>query len=78
MTRNRGKDEWFPIGEVSSGQNRPEQELLEDSPQAAYHFTHLDQVDQKRGSPHSPPFLTVESDLNWGKSPGAVRILSLC
>ena len=46
MNRKRGKDEWFPIGDVFSGQDGPEQELQEASPQATYHFTRLDQVDQ--------------------------------
>ena len=46
MNRKRGKDEWFPIGDVFSGQGGPEQELQEASPQATYHFTRLDQVDQ--------------------------------
>ena len=46
MKRKRGKDEWFPIGGVFSGQGGPEQELQEASPQAAYHFTRVDQVDQ--------------------------------
>ena len=46
MRRKRGKDEWFPLGDVFSGQGGPEQEIQEASPQAAYHFTRLDQVDQ--------------------------------
>ena len=46
MKRKRGKDEWFPIGGVFSGQSGPEQELGKVSPQAAYHFTRVDQVDQ--------------------------------
>ena len=46
MKRKRGKDEWFPIGDVFSGRGGPEQELQEASPQATYHFTRLDQVDQ--------------------------------
>ena len=46
MKRKRGKDEWFPIGGVFSGQSGPEQELEKVSPQAAYHFTRIDQVDQ--------------------------------
>ena len=46
MNRKRGKDEWFPIGDVFSGRGGPEQELQEASPQATYHFTRLDQVDQ--------------------------------
>ena len=46
MKQKRGKDEWFPIGDVFSGQDGLEQELQEASPQAAYHFTRLDQVDQ--------------------------------
>ena len=46
MKRKRGKDEWFPIGAVFSGQSGPEQELQKASPQAAYHFTRVDQVDQ--------------------------------
>ena len=46
MNRKQGKDEWFPIGDVFSGRGGPEQELQEASPQAAYHFTRLDQVDQ--------------------------------
>ena len=45
MNRKRGKDEWFPIGDVFSGQVGSEQTLQEASPQAAYHFTRLDQVD---------------------------------
>ena len=45
MNRKRGKDEWFPIGDVFSGRGGPEQELQEASPQAAYHFTRVDQVD---------------------------------
>ena len=45
MKRKRGKDEWFPIGGVFSGQSGPEQELGKVSPQAAYHFTRVDQVD---------------------------------
>ena len=46
MNRKRGEDEWFPIGDVFSGRGGPEQELQEASPQATYHFTRLDQVDQ--------------------------------
>ena len=46
MKRKRGKDEWFPLGDVFSGQGGPEQEIQEASHQAAYHFTRLDQVDQ--------------------------------
>ena len=46
MRRKRGKDEWFPLGDVFSGQVGSEQTLQEASPQAAYHFTRLDQVDQ--------------------------------
>ena len=46
MRRKRGKDEWFSLGDVFSGQGDPEQEIQEASPQAAYHFTRLDQVDQ--------------------------------
>ena len=46
MKRKRGKDEWFPIGGVFSGQDGEEQSLQESSPQATYHFTRLDQVDQ--------------------------------
>ena len=46
MNRKRGKDEWFPIGDVFSDRGGPEQELQEASPQATYHFTRLDQVDQ--------------------------------
>ena len=46
MKRKQDKDGWFPIGEVFSGQGGPEQELQEASPQATYHFTRLDQVDQ--------------------------------
>ncbi|MCY3757631.1 MAG: replication protein RepA [Acidobacteria bacterium] len=46
MKRKRGKDEWFPIGGVFSGQDGLEQELEKVSPQAAYHFTRVDQVDQ--------------------------------
>ena len=46
MKRKRGKDEWFPIGRVFSGQSDVEQEFEKVSPQAAYHFTRVDQVDQ--------------------------------
>ena len=46
MKQKRGKDEWFPIGDVFSGRGGPEQALQEASPQATYHFTRLDQVDQ--------------------------------
>ena len=46
MKQKRDKDEWFPIGDVFSGRGGPEQELQEASPQATYHFTRLDQVDQ--------------------------------
>ena len=46
MKRKRGKDEWFPIGGVFSEPNGPEQELQKTSPQAMYHFTRVDQVDQ--------------------------------
>ena len=46
MKRKRGKDEWFPIGGVFSGRSDPEQEFEKASPQAAYHFTRVDQVDQ--------------------------------
>ena len=46
MNRKQGKDEWFPIGDVFSGRGGPEQTLQESSPQATYHFTRLDQVDQ--------------------------------
>ena len=46
MKRKRGKDEWFPIGGVFSEPNGPEQELQKASPQAMYHFTRVDQVDQ--------------------------------
>ena len=46
MRRKRGKDEWFPLGDVFSGQVGSEQALQEASPQATYHFTRLDQVDQ--------------------------------
>ena len=46
MKRKRGKGEWFPIGDVFSSEGGPEQALQESSPQAAYHFTRLDQVDQ--------------------------------
>ena len=46
MKQKRGKDEWFPIGDVFSGRGGPEQALQESSPQATYHFTRLDQVDQ--------------------------------
>ena len=46
MKRKRGKDEWFPIGRIFSGQSGLEQELEKVSPQAAYHFTRVDQVDQ--------------------------------
>ena len=46
MKRKRGKDEWFPIAGVFSGQSDPEQEIEKVSPQAAYHFTRVDQVDQ--------------------------------
>ena len=46
MKRKRGKDGWFPVGDVFSGRGGPEQALQEASPQATYHFTRLDQVDQ--------------------------------
>ena len=46
MKRKRGKGEWFPIGDVFSSEGGSEQALQESSPQAAYHFTRLDQVDQ--------------------------------
>ena len=46
MKQKRGKDEWFPIGDVFSGRGGPEQALQEASPQVTYHFTRLDQVDQ--------------------------------
>ena len=46
IKRKRGKDEWFPIGGVFSGQGDPEKELQEASLQAAYHFTRVNQVDQ--------------------------------
>ena len=46
MKRKRGKDEWFPIGGIFSGQGGPEQELQEASRQSMYHFTRVDQVDQ--------------------------------
>ena len=45
MEQKRGKDGWFPFGEVFSEQVGPEQTLQESSPQATYHFTRLDQVD---------------------------------
>ena len=46
MNRKRDKDGWFPIGDVFSGQVGPEREFQETSPQAAYHFTRVDQVGQ--------------------------------
>ena len=46
MKRKQGKDGWFPIGEVFSGQGGSEQALQGSSPQAIHHFTRLDQVDQ--------------------------------
>ena len=46
MTRKRGKEGWFPVEEVFSGQNGGEQPLQEASPQARHHFTRLDQADQ--------------------------------
>ena len=38
MKRKRGKDGWFPIGGVFSGQSGPEQEIEKVSPQAASPF----------------------------------------
>ena len=46
MNRKRGQDGWFPIGEAFSGQGGLDQAPQESSPQALYHFTRLDQVDQ--------------------------------
>ncbi len=46
MRQKRVKDGWFPIGKVFSGPGSPEQGLQESSPQAVYHFTRVDQVDQ--------------------------------
>ena len=55
MKQKRGKDKWFPTGEVFSGQDGPEQALQEASPQATYHFTRLDQVDQLVGASEDDP-----------------------
>ncbi len=46
IKRKQDKDGWFPIRGVFSGQGGLEQEPQEVSPQAAYHFTRLAQVDQ--------------------------------
>ena len=46
MNRKQGQDGWFPIGEAFSGQGGLDQAPQESSPQALYHFTRLDQVDQ--------------------------------
>lgn len=46
MDRERGKDGWFPVGDVFSGRDGEEQALQGASPQAMYHFTRLDQVEQ--------------------------------
>ena len=46
MDRERGKDGWFPVGDVFSGRDGAEQALQGASPQALHHFTRLDQVNQ--------------------------------
>ena len=55
MRQKRGKDGWFPIGKVFSRQGKPEQAIQKASPQAAYHFTRLDQVDQLVGASEADP-----------------------
>ena len=55
MKQKRGKDEWFPIGDVFSGQDGPVKAICEAPPQALHHFTQVDQIEQLVGASEADP-----------------------